>query len=102
MSDTINRLRDLADKSKDTAQACEAAAQILMSYDREDEFYAGVEHPELGETVTYLGSPYKMTETPRRISRRAPLIGEHNEEIYESELGLSKEEMRRFKQDGVV
>jgi benzylsuccinate CoA-transferase BbsE subunit len=69
---------------------------------REREFYAGVEHPELGETVTYLGSPYRMTETPRRISRRAPLIGEHNEEIYESELGFSKEEMRQFKLDGVV
>jgi benzylsuccinate CoA-transferase BbsE subunit/naphthyl-2-methylsuccinate CoA transferase subunit len=65
-------------------------------------FYVEVEHPELGETITYLGSPYKMTEAPWRISRRAPLIGEHNQEIYEEELGLSKDETRLLKEAGVI
>jgi benzylsuccinate CoA-transferase BbsE subunit len=69
---------------------------------RERGFYSEVEHPELGETITYVGAPYKMTETPWRISRRAPLIGEHNEEIYEGELGFSKEEMRLFKEARVI
>jgi len=65
-------------------------------------FYVEVEHPELGEVITYLGSPYKMTEAPWRISRRAPLIGEHNQEIYEEELGLSKDEMRLLKEAGII
>ena len=65
-------------------------------------FYVEVEHPELGEVITYLGSPYKMTEAPWRISRRAPLIGEHNQEIYEEELGLSKDETRLLKEAGVI
>lgn len=69
---------------------------------REREFYVGVEHPELDETVTYVGAPYKMTETPWSISRRAPLVGEHNEEILENELGFAKEEMRLLKEAGVI
>jgi benzylsuccinate CoA-transferase BbsE subunit len=66
------------------------------------DFYVEVEHPELGETVTYVGSPYKMTVAPWRISRRAPLIGEHNREIYEGELGLSPEDTRLLKEAGVI
>ena len=65
-------------------------------------FYVEVEHPELGETITYMGSPYKMTAAPWRISRRAPLVGEHNQEIYERELGLSKDETRLLKEAGVI
>jgi len=61
-----------------------------------------VEHPELGETITYVGSPYKMTVAPWRISRRAPLIGEHNREIYEGELGLSPKHTRLLKEAGVI
>jgi benzylsuccinate CoA-transferase BbsE subunit len=66
------------------------------------DFYVEVEHPELGETITYVGSPYKMTLAPWRISRRAPLIGEHNQEIYEGELGLSPEDTRLLKEAGVI
>jgi crotonobetainyl-CoA:carnitine CoA-transferase CaiB-like acyl-CoA transferase len=66
------------------------------------EFFVEVEHPEVGESVTYVGGPYRMTETPWKISRRAPLIGEHNNEIYESELGLSGDEIRRLADDGVI
>ena len=65
---------------------------------KERGFYVDVEHPELGETITYMGAPYKMTETTWRISRRAPLIGEHNQEIYEGELGFSEQEMHLFKE----
>lgn len=69
---------------------------------KEREFYVDVEHPELGETITYMGAPYKMTETTWRISRRAPLIGEHNQEIYEEELGFSQQEMRLLKEARVI
>ena len=65
-------------------------------------FYVEVEHPELNEAITYAGAPYKIAEAPWRISRRPPLIGEHNQEIYEGELGFSKSEMSRLKQDGVI
>lgn len=65
-------------------------------------FWEKVEHPELGEVITYPGFPVKMGEIPYRVQRRAPLIGEHNEDIYEKELGLSKEELVLLKTHGVI
>lgn len=38
------------------------------------------EHPTLG-TLRTLGSPLKMSATPPQAGRRAPLLGEHTEEV---------------------
>ena len=40
-----------------------------------------VEHEDLGRTVRYPGAPYRMTGSPWRILRRAPRLGEHNDEV---------------------
>jgi crotonobetainyl-CoA:carnitine CoA-transferase CaiB-like acyl-CoA transferase len=55
------------------------------------EFWVEVEHPELGTKITYPGAYAKTSEVPPRVSRRAPLIGEHNREILEQESGLPRE-----------
>lgn len=52
-------------------------------------FWAELEHSELGTTITYPGSFAKMSLTPCGISRRAPLIGEHNREILGKEAVLT-------------
>ena len=65
-------------------------------------FWIKVEHPELGETITYPGAFLKASGTPLVRRQRAPLIGEHNEEVYKGELGLSEEEVRRMRQTGVI
>lgn len=65
-------------------------------------FWEQIEHSELGTTITYPGAFGVFSETPIRISRRAPLIGEHNREIYEKELGMSKEKLILLKQAGVI
>jgi len=66
------------------------------------EFWAEIEHPELGTTIPYPGAFGKFSESSPRMLRRAPLIGEHNQEIYEKELGLSREELLRLKQAQVI
>ena len=66
------------------------------------DFFVPIEHPELGEAITYPGFPIKMTGMFYKPQRRAPLIGEHNEEIYVRELGLSREELARLKANGVI
>ena len=66
------------------------------------EYWVEVAHPELSTTITYPGPFAKTTEAPPRISRRAPLIGEHNQEIYDKELGISREELLILRQAKVI
>lgn len=69
---------------------------------RERDFWTEVEHPELGESLTYPRPGMLLTETSCQIRRRAPLIGEHNEEVYGKELGLSPKEMILLKQGRII
>jgi len=58
-------------------------------------FFVPVEHLELGKEFTYPGPAAIYNASPWRISRRAPLIGEHNQEILGSELGLDLEGLKK-------
>lgn len=61
-------------------------------------FWEEIEHPELGETITYPSHWVRIRQFPIQRTRRAPLLGEHNEEILEGELNLAKERMVLLKQ----
>jgi len=65
-------------------------------------FFSTVEHPELGQTFRYPGGPFCFTATPWRISRRPPLLGEHNEEVYKGELGISAQHQTELAGMGVI
>jgi benzylsuccinate CoA-transferase BbsE subunit len=65
-------------------------------------FWKTVAHPELGRSFTYPGEAAIYNGSPWRISRRAPLVGEHNEEIYCGELGLSRAELSVLAESGIV
>ena len=66
------------------------------------DFWKPVEHPELNDTLTYPGPFVLASEASPEISRRAPLVGEHNQEIYEGELGISKDKLLVLKQGGII
>jgi crotonobetainyl-CoA:carnitine CoA-transferase CaiB-like acyl-CoA transferase len=66
------------------------------------DFYEGLKHPELGTTITYPGALFKATETPYRLRGRAPLIGEHNLDIYVEEMGLSIDDMVTLKEGNII
>ena len=68
---------------------------------------SGVSAPAVTATfsataLTYPGAPYLLSETPWRIRKPAPLIGEHNLEVFEEELGLSRDRILLLKQAGVI
>ncbi|MFC1971607.1 CaiB/BaiF CoA transferase family protein [Chloroflexota bacterium] len=65
-------------------------------------YWVKVLHPESGEALTYCGPFARLSETPIVYRRRAPLIGEHNEDVYVKELGLSAENLTSLKQAGVI
>ena len=66
------------------------------------DFWTEVDYPELGTHLTHPGAPFKSNEASWRMDRRAPLMGEHNEEIYEGELGFSEETLMTLKGSGVI
>ena len=65
-------------------------------------FWKQVEHPELGTSITYPGPFANVIGQPLKIAHRAPLIGEHNKEIYEKELGFTPEQLAELKQAGII
>jgi benzylsuccinate CoA-transferase BbsE subunit len=65
-------------------------------------FWKEVEHPELGRSFVYPGEAAIYSGSPWRISRRAPLIGEHNTEIFCDELGLSRDELCVLAENRVI
>ena len=68
----------------------------------ERNFFVQVEHPELGQSFTYPGAAAIYNGSPWNISRRAPLIGEHNQEVLCDELGVSQAELNLLAESGVV
>ena len=62
-------------------------------------FFVTTGHPELGDT-TCPGTPVKLSKTPWK-SERAPLLGEHNREIY-GKYGYTQKEIKRWRQAGII
>lgn len=68
---------------------------------RERGFWVEIDHPVTGK-VTYPGAPFKAEEMPWVIRRPAPLLGQHNEEIYCEKLGYTKADLVKLKEAGVI
>ncbi|MFQ5873166.1 MAG: CaiB/BaiF CoA transferase family protein [Dehalococcoidia bacterium] len=64
------------------------------------DFWTEVEHPFTG-AIRYPGAPFRMSETPRQARRPAPLLGEHNEEVY-GHIGYSRDDLVRLRERGVI
>ncbi|MFC2000419.1 CaiB/BaiF CoA transferase family protein [Chloroflexota bacterium] len=103
MTKTKAELYDQAVKRGIMLAPCNTIEDVIENAQLEVRgFWEKVEHPELGETITYPGAPVKIEEAPWRIQRRAPFISEHNEEIYIEELGFSREQMSVLEASGVI
>ena len=59
-----------------------------------------VDHPTRGKYLT-VGSPVKFSDSPVEVSR-SPLLGEHPEEVLETLLGMTTDDIQMAKQDGAV
>jgi crotonobetainyl-CoA:carnitine CoA-transferase CaiB-like acyl-CoA transferase len=57
-------------------------------------------HPTLGHLKT-LGTPIKLSATPADVSRRAPLLGEHTDQVL-TEAGFSSAEIAALRQSGAI
>jgi CoA:oxalate CoA-transferase len=64
-------------------------------------FFVEIDHPLAGK-LKYPGAPYKLSATPWEVKRPAPLLGEHNEEVYNRVLGYSQHDLMRLKEAGII
>jgi crotonobetainyl-CoA:carnitine CoA-transferase CaiB-like acyl-CoA transferase len=77
--------------------------EIVLDPHLEDRgFFVEVEHPELERSFVYPGAAAIYNGSPWRISRRAPLIGEHNEEVLCGELGVGRGELTLLAESGII
>jgi crotonobetainyl-CoA:carnitine CoA-transferase CaiB-like acyl-CoA transferase len=65
------------------------------------EFYQEVEHPVIGK-IKVPFRLWNMTESPARYRRPAPLLGQHNAEVYAEILGYTEEEADKLREAGVI
>jgi crotonobetainyl-CoA:carnitine CoA-transferase CaiB-like acyl-CoA transferase len=62
---------------------------------------AEVDHPTAGRIPVLMG-PVHFSATPPRVSRAAPLLGEHSASVLRELAGISEDEIERLRQDGVI
>jgi len=63
--------------------------------------FTDIVHPVAGE-LKYPTSPFLFSETPWSTDQPAPLLGEHNEEIYVERLGCKPEELAELAEKGII
>ena len=62
--------------------------------------FVDVDHPVMG-TVRSIGRPFVMGKTPWQLRRSAPLLGQHNDEVF-GELGYTGDRLANLKEAGVI
>ncbi len=96
--------RELFLMGQETGNLCAPFYNIAEVYDdphfNERGFFVEVDHPMTGK-VNYPGRPFVMEKTPWQLRRPAPLLGQHNWEVY-SELGYTKEDLGKMRGAGII
>jgi len=77
------------------------AQEVLESpQHRERRFFSDVEHPKTGRR-SYADAPFKLSRCPWK-TERAPLLGEHNQEIYGKRLGYPATTLQQWHREGAI
>ncbi|MDD5127859.1 MAG: CoA transferase [Dehalococcoidales bacterium] len=63
--------------------------------------FVDIAHPVAGK-LTYPGAPYKFAESPWSLRSPAPLLGQHNVEIYGDRLGYDKKDLVKLYEIGII
>ena len=64
-------------------------------------FFTEVQHPVMGK-LKYPTVPYKFSKTPSKVKHAAPLLGQHNKDVYCVRLGYSEEELVKLRESGII
>ena len=65
------------------------------------DFFIEVDHPKAGR-LRYPGSPVKCSTMRWKIKSPAPLLGQHNEEVFCHRLGYTKQDLVNMSRTGII
>jgi CoA:oxalate CoA-transferase len=68
---------------------------------RAREMMVEIEHPDAGPLLMP-ASPLKLSDSPAKVEKPAPRLGEHTAEVLTGLLGLSDAEMRQLREEEVI
>jgi benzylsuccinate CoA-transferase BbsF subunit len=63
--------------------------------------FVEIDHPDIG-VIEYPNAPGRLSETPARVARRAPRLGEHTREVLGEWLGCSEAAARKLEVKGAT
>ena len=68
---------------------------------KERSFFVELDHPELGKTISD-ATPIRLSDTPAKYHRAAPIQGQDNNYVYKKLLGMSEDEVAGLAEQGVI
>lgn len=83
------------------APVCSAEQVFESPQTKARRFYVEIDHPMTGPLM-YPGLPYQLSRTAPQNNHGAPLLGQHNEEVYCNHLGYTKQDLIKFREAGVI
>ena len=78
-----------------------AEERLFNSHFRERGLYADIDHPSLGAEPIF-NLMWNLSQTPSAIRRHAPLMGEHNQQVFCEILGMSAQEVKVLEETQVI
>jgi benzylsuccinate CoA-transferase BbsF subunit len=78
-----------------------AEERLFNPHFRERGLYADIDHPALGAEPIF-NLMWNLSQTPSAIRRHAPLMGEHNQQVFCGILGMSAQEVKALEEAQVI
>jgi crotonobetainyl-CoA:carnitine CoA-transferase CaiB-like acyl-CoA transferase len=98
---TVNQVYEMARQERlPIAPVAEQENLLRMEQLKAREYFTEIEHPAAGKLI-YSGAPYKLSTRAWGLRRPAPLLGQHNREVF-AEVGIDNDELVRLEKAGVI
>ena len=99
---TAEEVMSLLQQHEVTAGVVQHAGNLADdSHLRARGFFAELEHQELGKTMSD-ATPIKLSRTPAKYNRAAPVYGQDNDYVYGQLLGMTEEEKTKLHDEGII
>ena len=79
----------------------DAEGRLFNSHFQARGLYSDIEHPALGSEPVF-NLMWQLSRTPPRIQRHAPLLGEHNRDVFCGLLGMDETELSRLEEMQII